>query len=128
MFAEHRREIAAFGEQIEFEIQPETADVAVAGTEKRPLIVHEHGLGMGKDLAPLERVKLGDTVYVSYRKLGVTVKKKVTETVYNVLADRYDSMDTDALAKMDMGVNWERCYHDREEIRTKFQEAVTLSK
>ena len=40
----------------------------------------------------------------------------------------YDSMDTDALAKMDMGVNWERCYHDREEIRTKFQEAVTLSK
>ena len=45
-----------------------------------------------KDLAPLERVKLGDTVYVSYRKLGVTVKKKVTETVYNVLADRYDSI------------------------------------
>ena len=28
----------------------------------------------------------------------VTVKKKVTETVYNVLADRYDSMDTDRVA------------------------------
>lgn len=40
----------------------------------------------------------------------------------------YDSIDTDELAKKDIGVNWERCYHDREEIRTKFQEAVTLSK
>lgn len=38
----------------------------------------------------------------------------------------YDSMDTDALIEKDMGVNWERCYHDREEIRTKFQEAVTM--
>ena len=40
----------------------------------------------------------------------------------------YDSKDTDELAKMDMGVDWERCYHDREEIRTKFQEAVSVSK
>ncbi len=38
----------------------------------------------------------------------------------------YDSMDTDALIEKDMGVNWERCYHDREEIRTRFQEAVTM--
>jgi iron(III) transport system substrate-binding protein len=38
----------------------------------------------------------------------------------------YDSMDTDALIEKDMGVNWERCYQDREEIRTRFQEAVTL--
>ena len=40
----------------------------------------------------------------------------------------YDSVDTDELAAKDMGVNWDRCYHDREEIRTRFQEAVTLAK
>lgn len=39
----------------------------------------------------------------------------------------YDSIDTDTLAAMDMGVDWDRCYHSREEIRTRFQEAVTLS-
>ena len=37
----------------------------------------------------------------------------------------YDSISTDDLISMDIGVDWERCYHDREEIRTKFQEAVT---
>ena len=39
----------------------------------------------------------------------------------------YDSIDTDELIAKDIGVDWERCYHDREEIRTKFQEAVTVS-
>ena len=46
-----------------------------------------------RQFAPLERVKLCDTVYISYKQLGVTVKKKVTRTVYNVLADRYDSIE-----------------------------------
>jgi hypothetical protein len=35
-------------------------------------------------------------------------------------------VDTDSLIQKDMGVNWERCYQDRDEIRSKFQEAVTL--
>ena len=38
----------------------------------------------------------------------------------------YDSISTETLIEKDMGVNWDRCYHDREEIRTRFQEAVTL--
>ena len=38
----------------------------------------------------------------------------------------YDSISTDALIEKDMGVDWNRCYHDRDEIRTRFQEAVTL--
>ena len=39
----------------------------------------------------------------------------------------YDSISTDELISMDIGVDWDRCYHDRDEIRTKFQEAVTIS-
>jgi len=37
----------------------------------------------------------------------------------------YDSIDTDGLIATDMGVDWVRCYTQREEIRTEFQERVT---
>lgn len=46
-----------------------------------------------KDIAPLERVKLCDTVTVSYEKLGVDVKAKIVKTVYNVLEDKYSSLE-----------------------------------
>lgn len=38
----------------------------------------------------------------------------------------YDSVDTDGLIEKDMGVDWVRCYTQREEIRTEFQERVTV--
>ena len=38
----------------------------------------------------------------------------------------FHSVDTNVLIENDMGVDWERCYKDREEIRTKFQEFVTV--
>ena len=38
----------------------------------------------------------------------------------------YDSVDTDGLIAKDMGVDWVRCYTQREEIRTQFQERVTV--
>lgn len=47
-----------------------------------------------KNVAPLQRVGLCDTVSVFYDELGVNaVKMKVVKTVYNVLLDRYDSME-----------------------------------
>ncbi len=38
----------------------------------------------------------------------------------------FDSVDTDDLIAKDMGVDWVRCYTQREEIRTEFQERVTV--
>lgn len=38
----------------------------------------------------------------------------------------YDSVSTDGLIEKDMGVDWVRCYTQREEIRTQFQEKVTV--
>ena len=38
----------------------------------------------------------------------------------------FDSVDTDSLIEKDMGVDWVRCYTQREEIRTEFQERVTV--
>ncbi|GHU71942.1 iron(III)-binding protein [Clostridia bacterium] len=37
----------------------------------------------------------------------------------------YDSTDTDELIKTDIGVDWVRCYTQRDEIRKEFEERVT---
>lgn len=46
-----------------------------------------------KQIAPLERVSMGDTVTVRYEALGVNATAKVCRTIYNVLMDRYDSIE-----------------------------------
>ncbi len=48
--------------------------------------------------APLQRVKLCDTVKVYYPELGVdAVRVRVVKTVYNTLLDRYDEITLDEL-------------------------------
>lgn len=44
-------------------------------------------------LEELEKVELCDTVTVDYEPLGISLKTKVVKTVYNVLLDRYDSIE-----------------------------------
>lgn len=46
-----------------------------------------------KNIAPLERVRLGDTVHVSFDKLGVEASSRVVKTVWNINAGRYDSVE-----------------------------------
>ena len=41
----------------------------------------------------LEHVELGDTVSVTYDKLGINVKKRVVKTVYNVLEETYSEIE-----------------------------------
>lgn len=45
-----------------------------------------------KTIAPLERVKLCDTVTVRFSKLGVAATSKVIKTVYNSLQEKYESV------------------------------------
>lgn len=45
-----------------------------------------------KNVAPLERVRLCDTVGVYFSKLGVSATAKVIKTVYDVIAERYESI------------------------------------
>lgn len=48
--------------------------------------------------APLQRVKLCDTVRVYYPELGVNaLRERVVKTVYNTLLDRYDEITLDEL-------------------------------
>lgn len=46
-----------------------------------------------KDVAALERVELCDYVTVIYDRLGVSAKAEVTKTAWDVLAERYISID-----------------------------------
>jgi phage minor structural protein len=49
-----------------------------------------------KDIAPLQKVRLCDTVNIFYAKAGVNATAKVIKTVYNTLLERYDSMELGA--------------------------------
>lgn len=46
-----------------------------------------------KELSSLERVNLCDTLTVKFDKLGIDAKAKVIRTTYNVLKNRYDSIE-----------------------------------
>lgn len=46
-----------------------------------------------KNYAPLQRVALCDTVHIEYAQLGVSATAKVIKVVYDVLLERYDSME-----------------------------------
>ena len=46
-----------------------------------------------KDIAPLEEVAVFDTVTVQFDELGVDAKAKIRHTTYNVLLERYDSVE-----------------------------------
>ena len=45
------------------------------------------------DMTMIEHINLCDTVTVEFPKLGVSTKAKVIKTVYDVLLDRYESID-----------------------------------
>lgn len=50
-----------------------------------------------KDIAPLQSVNLCDTVKVQFEELGIDTTAKVVETVYDVLAERYESIQVGSL-------------------------------
>ena len=50
-----------------------------------------------KNLLPVERVQIGDLVTVIYEKYNISTKLEVVKTDYNVLLDRYDSIELGAI-------------------------------
>ena len=67
-----------------------------------------------KDIAPLERVQLCDTVHVIFRELGCDVSAIVNKTKYDALAERYDSI-TIGSAKSKLGDTVKQTAHDEAE-------------
>lgn len=66
-----------------------------------------------KDIALLETVYMGDTVHVEFANLGVSASARCVKTVYNVLLDRYDSIElgdaqkniADTIAAQQLAIN-----------------------
>lgn len=50
-----------------------------------------------KDIAPLQNVNLCDLVNVQFEKYGISTTAKVVKTVYDVLGERYDSIEVGSL-------------------------------
>lgn len=70
-----------------------------------------------KNIAPLERVMMCDTVAVRFSKLGVTASAKVIKTTYNTLEDKYESVELgDAKSSFADTVNKQQA--EIEEIKT----------
>lgn len=73
-----------------------------------------------KNIAPLERVMMCDTVAVRFSKLGVTARAKVIKTTYNTLEEKYDSVELgDAKSSFADTVNKQQTAI--EEIKTSVQ-------
>lgn len=59
-----------------------------------------------KNILPLERVSLGDTVHVFFDKLNVEASSRVIKTQWNVLTNKYDSIELgDAKANLNTIIN-----------------------
>ena len=59
-----------------------------------------------KNILPLERVSLGDTVHVYFEKLGVEATARVIKTVWNVNLGRYEEIELgDARANLNTVIN-----------------------
>lgn len=59
-----------------------------------------------KNILQLERVSLGDTVHVYFDKLNVEASSRVIKTVWNVLTEKYDSIELgDARANLNTIIN-----------------------
>lgn len=71
-----------------------------------------------KAIAPLERVCLCDTATVRFDLLGVNVKAIVNKTVYDVLAERYESISIGS-AKSKLGETIKQEAHDQAEAVKK---------
>ena len=71
-----------------------------------------------KNILPLERVSLGDTVHVYFDKLNVEASARVIKTEWNVLTNKYDSIELgDAKANLNTIIN--------DSVSTAVDEAVS---
>lgn len=50
-----------------------------------------------KDIAPLQSVNLCDLIKVEFEKYGITTTAKIVKTVYDVLGEKYDSLEIGSL-------------------------------
>lgn len=70
------------------------------------------------NVAPLERVSLGDTVMIDCEELGISVTARVVKTVYDVLNEKYKSIELGKI-KSNMGSLLRSMQSDINSLSTK---------
>lgn len=78
-----------------------------------------------KDIAPLQNVNLCDLVNVQFEKYGISTTAKVVKTVYDVLGERYDSIEVGSLRSSLATTITDKSASQATEISSKFQKVGT---
>ena len=78
-----------------------------------------------KDIAPLEEVAVFDTVTVQFEELGVNAKAKIRKTVYDVLLEKYDTVEIgDARSNLSTTIAEQQEKIDKAPTTTAMQHAI----
>lgn len=78
-----------------------------------------------KDIAPLQSVNLCDVITVQFEKYNISTNAKIVKTVYDVLAERYDSLEIGSLRSSLATTIQEQNADTITSITSKFQKVGT---
>ena len=78
-----------------------------------------------KDIAPLQNVNLCDEINVQFEKYGITTTAKIVKTVFDVLGEKYESLEIGSLRSSLSTTITDQNANTRSEIATKFAKAET---
>lgn len=78
-----------------------------------------------KDIAPLQSVNLCDLITVQFEKYNISTNAKIVKTVYDVLAERYDSLEIGSLRSSLATTIQEQNENTVTSITSKFQKVGT---
>jgi len=78
-----------------------------------------------KDVAPLQSVNLCDVINVQFEKYGITTTAKIVKTVYDVLGEKYESLEIGSLRSSLATTINDQNANTQTEITTKFAKVGT---
>ena len=78
-----------------------------------------------KDIAPLQSVNLCDVINVQFEKYGITTTAKIVKTVYDVLGEKYESLEIGSLRSSLATTITEQNANTQTEIASKFAKVGT---
>ena len=78
-----------------------------------------------KDIAPLQNVSLCDTINVQFEKYGINTTAKIVKTVFDVLGEKYDSIEVGSLRSSLATTITENATSQATEISARFSKVGT---
>ena len=83
--------------QLRTKAQAYVADIGVPVVSIKLSFVNLADTEEYKDIAPLQSVNLCDLINVQFEKYGISTTAKIVKTVYDVLGEKYDSLEIGSL-------------------------------